>query len=201
MYGFRCNTCGRLVEAGHGGILPTPTACPCCSAGVEFDRRGNKTFQRDNWEVLENATPERLEELGLLPDQVIPHRPSVPADLAADAARCQAEHDKLVTKEQNWVSYTDDIAGEWEGLDKQLQALEAQQEEAWDADRVTEITKVKTAMQALENQEFTARDAAHKAELHARIVNGPKGGGPAKHVSAFAREGTAASNKSQGTTK
>jgi hypothetical protein len=73
MSAFRCKTCGHLHAAGHAGENDIPHACAVCGAGVSFTPRGTKTFQPDNWEVLADATPERLAELGLVPEQVARH--------------------------------------------------------------------------------------------------------------------------------
>jgi len=66
MYAFRCVTCGKLHEAEHAGECEHPHACRVCGSGVSFDpKSGVKAVDPKNWEVLANATPGRLAELGL----------------------------------------------------------------------------------------------------------------------------------------
>ena len=102
---FRCRNCGRLHEAGHAGEHEVPHACRVCGAGVVFRHQelaadlqaaletgdkdkakrlaaevgrcdpASKRLVSDNWEVLAEATPERLTELGLTPEQVEAHEP------------------------------------------------------------------------------------------------------------------------------
>lgn len=73
---FRCKNCGRLHEAGHAGDADHPHACRVCGAGVSFDpRTGQKALDPENWEVLADAPPERLEELGLASQHVEQHAP------------------------------------------------------------------------------------------------------------------------------
>lgn len=102
---FRCKNCGRLHEAGHAGEDVHPHACRVCGKGVVFVHEeladelakaidaGNtgealrltrdikacnpasKRLVPENWEVLADATPDRLAELGLTPEQVEKHQP------------------------------------------------------------------------------------------------------------------------------
>jgi hypothetical protein len=66
MHAFRCNSCGHLESAGQAGEHIHPHACSCCGAGVSYNpKTGTKIFDATNWEVLCEATPERLAELGL----------------------------------------------------------------------------------------------------------------------------------------
>ena len=85
---FRCRNCGRLESAVAAGECAVPHACSCCGAGVvrdatvdlelcdhtlDLSRRAELLSKRaiakrlvpGNWEILANATPERLRELGL----------------------------------------------------------------------------------------------------------------------------------------
>ena len=63
---FRCKNCGRLEPAEHAGERSVPCACSVCGCGVSFDQRsGLPKFDPENWEVLAEATPERLADLGL----------------------------------------------------------------------------------------------------------------------------------------
>jgi hypothetical protein len=77
MLAFRCKTCGRLHEAGHAGENEVPAACRVCGAGARFDpRSAAKVLEPDNWEVLADAPPERLRELGIDAKQVGRHAPA-----------------------------------------------------------------------------------------------------------------------------
>jgi predicted nucleic acid-binding Zn-ribbon protein len=73
MLAFRCKTCGHLHPAEHAGESDLPHGCVVCGAGVAFSPRGIKSLDPDNWEVLADATPERLEELGLESKHVARH--------------------------------------------------------------------------------------------------------------------------------
>ena len=72
-HAFRCDSCGRLHTSDDAAESDHPHACKVCGAGTEFDRRGLKLFRADNWEVLADATPERLSEIGLSADDVEKH--------------------------------------------------------------------------------------------------------------------------------
>lgn len=66
MHAYRCHACGHLDSASNAGECLHPHACRCCGAGVSYDpKTGVKVFNPENWEVLSNATPERLAELGI----------------------------------------------------------------------------------------------------------------------------------------
>lgn len=103
IFAFKCCKCGRLHEAAHAGEACVPHACQVCGSGVthtdlqrqvheavntgkvdEFMKRlaagqvshgPDKKLHPDNWEVLADATPERLMELDLTADQVERHVP------------------------------------------------------------------------------------------------------------------------------
>jgi hypothetical protein len=97
---FRCRNCGRLETSDHAAELELPAACRVCGAGVVFrhaelaamlTREGadvpalaaeiarcdpaTKRLVPENWEVLADAPPERLAELGLAPESVAAHEP------------------------------------------------------------------------------------------------------------------------------
>ncbi len=74
-YAFRCKTCGHLHEPEHAGENDLPHACRVCGEGVEFSRKGKKTFNKDNWEVLHSATDDRLSEIQLKREHVCKHDP------------------------------------------------------------------------------------------------------------------------------
>jgi hypothetical protein len=77
MKAFRCKGCGRLEHALSAGECATPAACSVCCAGVTFDTKGNRTLNPDNWEVLADASHDRLAELGLSDGEVERHVPPV----------------------------------------------------------------------------------------------------------------------------
>lgn len=71
---FRCKTCGFLEVSDHAAENATPHACRVCGEGVAYHpKTGKRTVDADNWEVLADASPERLAELGLTPGQVERH--------------------------------------------------------------------------------------------------------------------------------
>lgn len=72
---FRCKNCGHLEAAEHAGENALPHACSVCGAGVTFTPQGIKIANPGNWEVLADAEPARLEELGLNADKVVKHTP------------------------------------------------------------------------------------------------------------------------------
>jgi hypothetical protein len=99
-FAFRCRTCGRLETSDHAAELYLPAACRVCGAGVVFRHAelaamltqegadipalaadiarcdpATKRLIPENWEVLADAPPERLAELGLTPEQVEAHEP------------------------------------------------------------------------------------------------------------------------------
>lgn len=71
---FRCKNCGRLHTSDDAAESAHPHACCVCDAGVRFDTRGKKTPDPSNWEVLADATPKRLSELGLTTEDVERHQ-------------------------------------------------------------------------------------------------------------------------------
>lgn len=64
MYAFRCKTCGHFEPSGHAGEELTPHACVVCGAGVSFIKTGSKIINAENWEILADASKNRLEQLG-----------------------------------------------------------------------------------------------------------------------------------------
>lgn len=72
---FRCCNCGHLEPVGHAGECAVPVSCSVCSAGTTFTPRGQRIDDASNWEMLADATPERLTELGLTADDVERHEP------------------------------------------------------------------------------------------------------------------------------
>lgn len=109
MYAFRCKNCGHLHSSEAACEADHPHACCVCGAGVTFgvghedfataivdpnltqeqrvemckkltSQATTKTVQADNWEVLHDATDERLTELELTRDQVCQHVPKPSPD-------------------------------------------------------------------------------------------------------------------------
>jgi hypothetical protein len=99
-FAFRCKNCGRLETSDHAAEGEFPHACRACGAGVVFRHAelaakltepgadvpalaaeiakcdpATKRLVPDNWEVLADATPDRMAELGLTPGQVTAHEP------------------------------------------------------------------------------------------------------------------------------
>lgn len=74
-HAFRCKTCGHLEYAAQAGESEVPHACRVCGGGVTWTPQGIKTRQPENFEVLADASPERLAELGLTALQVERHVP------------------------------------------------------------------------------------------------------------------------------
>jgi hypothetical protein len=75
-FAFRCKNCGRLHTSEAAAEALHPHACCVCGSGVSFHpQTGIKTVDPENWEVLADCAPERLAELGLIPEQVLRHAP------------------------------------------------------------------------------------------------------------------------------
>jgi hypothetical protein len=80
-FAFRCKNCGHLHSAEYAGECELPHACAVCDAGVTWTSRGIKSFDPSVWEVLADAKPERLKELGLTAKDVCKHvGKSIPAN-------------------------------------------------------------------------------------------------------------------------
>jgi hypothetical protein len=171
MVSFRCKACGRLHSSGHAGEERLPASCSVCGAGVTFAPNGTKNRQADNWEVLADATPERLAELGLEPAQVEKHVPKKAADsYTEDYATCAANLALIEAKESAWTAAKDQKIAEWQQLAATLDAIP-------DDDPATEAAakrrQLKAKMHIIECAEFTSRDESTKAVLQARIALGP----------------------------
>lgn len=99
---FRCKNCGHFARAESAGENLRPHACQVCDSGVRHNpttqdiaakmqqpgadlaalagqlkglRQDHKELDPDNWEVLDECTPERLKELGLERKDVCSHKP------------------------------------------------------------------------------------------------------------------------------
>jgi hypothetical protein len=97
---FRCRKCSHLEAAGHAGEEILPHACSVCGSGVTFNPAGIKKLQADNWEVLAEATPERLAELGLTLEGVEKHVPLARGESREPKAVCAFAQDSLRTYEE-----------------------------------------------------------------------------------------------------
>jgi len=171
--GFRCKTCGHLHNSACAGIRTTPTACIVCGAGVTFTPSGTKTYQSDNWEILADATPERLTELGLTAADVDRHTPRTSQeDLSADLERIEANHATLTAKEADWIANADKYIAQWQDLDRQLELAEKALTDNADYTAIGRLTdaihKLKQAKRHIEAKEFTPRDKGHKSHLESR---------------------------------
>lgn len=92
---FRCKSCGRLHTCDDASEAAHPHACRVCGCGISFDpKTGAKKIDSSNWEVLADATPERLAELGLSAEHVEKHTPwkgkRVPAGTEGQHVRIEA---------------------------------------------------------------------------------------------------------------
>lgn len=101
---FRCKSCGHLHHASHAGDNSLPHSCCACGAGVHYGpdakslesiiaansksgadlaaaiktalQNPQKSYDPHNWEVLADASPDRLEELELCSEHIEQHIPS-----------------------------------------------------------------------------------------------------------------------------
>ena len=180
MHAFRCRSCGRLESADHAGQNHKPAACRGCGAGVTFNSSGGKTFDKDNWEVLAEATQQRLEELGITEGQVVRHEPSVEKVNAHSLQRATDARDQLLAKKA--VFDPVGLLAKWKELDKELQKLNKVNLRSLDHGDVQTVQnakdKTKQAMRDIENQEWTSRDEKHLAEVERVVSSG--GAGPSR---------------------
>jgi hypothetical protein len=92
-HAFRCKNCGRIEHAEHAGENDVPHACTVCGKGVTFTADADlaeqarkdkkqviepmpgyfKIIDTENWEVLADAKPDRLKQLGIEPKHVVKH--------------------------------------------------------------------------------------------------------------------------------
>jgi hypothetical protein len=191
-HAFRCRTCGHLHPAEYAGESSIPHSCRVCSAGAVFDpKTGRRTPQPDNWEVLADADPARLEELGLTPEDVEAHEPSRERGRARNAEQVRANLSALKKKEEDWKANQADHFAEYRKLTDRLDRIGEEINGAGDdayAALVHERETIRQWLKDLEGKEFTPRDAAHVAELEAVLagrVPERQGGGS---VFASARE-------------
>lgn len=202
-YAFRCRACGNLQSAEHAGRSSVPHACSSCGSGVGFGpdnqkleeiiaansggRSGDlvaalrtalanpvKNLHADNWEVLAEATADRLDELGLTEEQVERHTP-VPEheDLQQDMERIRENLALLEKKQADWIANKDKHVAEYKRLDARLVEIDRAIPAApyGDQGRLSEEReRVRQAMKGLEGLEPTGRDAAHKLHMEARLA-------------------------------
>ncbi len=80
MHAFRCNNCGHLESAEQAGECEHPHACSACGAGISYNpKTGVKIPDPENWEILCEATRERLVELGF-DGEIERHEPHAKSD-------------------------------------------------------------------------------------------------------------------------
>ena len=172
---FRCRNCGHLVGPEAAGERLTPTVCPACNRGATFAANGQKTFQPENWEVLADATPARLAELGLTIEGVAIHTPlSRSVSIEKDMQMCKANLAALEQKRQNWQANKEKIVQEFDELNVKLDALDHQIEAAMqDVPRWEKLTnereRVYQRLQDLSNMEPSNRDAAYQSHLESKL--------------------------------
>lgn len=200
-HAFRCKNCGRLHAGEHAGTEPIPTACTACGRGVRFGPTGNKSPELDNWEVLADATPDRLAELGLTAEEVERYAPPAAADdLAADIARAEGELASLEAKCQTWEREREqNVAAYKDLLPRHLEAsrlAESAPPGPGSARAVEERERLAQQLRALEALEWSQRDREHKAHIEAeldkarvRLAQGSRPRRPPRSVFAEAREG------------
>lgn len=200
MYSFRCRSCGHLVPSGHAGERKTPRACPVCRAGVTWTN-GTATDRPDNWEVLADASPARLAELGLAAADVEKHTPTTKeANVKAGLDTIKEHRAFLKAKRDHWAANREKIAEEFRQLNAQYDDL-GQQLDAVDSDpselaRLTdEREAVYQKMLALAKLEPTGRDDAHEAHLaewqkkHEAYLAGQGGAAQPRALVVGARDG------------
>lgn len=192
-FSFRCNNCGRLHESHHAGIRALPTSCDICGAGVTFDEKGNKTHKRDNWEILSEAKPERLAELGLKPEDVTPHiRVSEEDDIKNDLVRIDTIHTAITAKEEAWSKNMVQHIDDWKKLDAELVNIDNLLPKTKDPSDhealVNQRSKVVQAMKEIENKEHTDRDTAHKHHILAKKAEHTARVGKGMKAKTFVRE-------------
>lgn len=165
----RCKNCGRLETGDHAGINAIPHACRVCGSGVIWNG-GRRSFDSGNWEVLAEATAERLAELGLAPEDVSPHKPpSVEESDRQDYERARANLAVLQEQESDWITNKDKYLREWRTLDDQARKLQKMMDRAGESGDivslekyVNELDRTRQAMKDLQSREAGARHQAHK---------------------------------------
>ena len=198
MHAFRCKNCGRLHAAECAGVNLLPTACEVCGAGVVFAPNGTRTNKPDNWELLADATPERLAELGISADQVAKSEPCKLRDARRNLERCADALAVLAEKEKVWNSKTpEQWQAELDALHQQIDALVSSADDPvayakQEHDRLALEQQIKT----LTSCEWTKRDDKHRAELQDAVTNeGKPSGRKPKSVLAHGSERVNKSDK------
>ena len=171
---FRCKQCGRLHAGADAGELSFPTRCRVCDA-------------QGKWEVLADATPERLAELGLSSADVAKHTPARKEDnLRAALQSCKDGLAHLEAKRAHWQQHKDSVVSEFQALDAKLAAVE-EKIDALDVKDIQGFHKLQSERDGLDQQlkalqalEWQQRDLEHEAHLRADVV---------KHEAALAGAG------------
>ena len=170
-HSFRCKQCGHLAPSAHAGEARLPHRCPVCGGGVAFSPQGVKALRPENWEVLADATPGRLAELGLTAAEVERHTPhSREANARAGLAQIEADLKRHADRRAHWAANKDAIAAEFNSLDARYAALgeklDAAHGDPAELARLTdERDRVHQRLKALADLEPSDRDAAHEAHL------------------------------------
>src|SRR6185437_12396832 len=101
--------------------------CPVCGGGVTFSPQGVKTIHPESWEVLADATPERLAELGLTPAEVERHEPTPKEhNVRAGLEQIRAGLAYHEQRRAHWAANKDFIVAQFAALDAEHAALGAQ---------------------------------------------------------------------------
>lgn len=189
---FRCRACGHFCAAGHAGIHDVPRACVACGAGVKHSPRGNVFLFPSNWEVLADATPARLAELGLTPADVERHAPCQVRDACENLARCSEARAVLDAKEALWKSKPLEAwQAELSALHAKADALDAVVYDHDDHARHAQVEHEKITLQQeihdLLEKEWTAHDESNREEIQKAIdaEGKPRPGKPRKVVRAM----------------
>lgn len=167
---FRCRQCGHLVTSAHAGEARLPHRCPVCGGGVVFSPQGVKTLRPENWEVLADAAPERLAELGLTAADVERHQPTPKEhNVRTGLAQIEADLARHEQRRSHWAANKDALTAEFAGLDAKYESLGAQLDAASDPAELARLTderdRVYQKMRELADLEPSARDEKHEAHL------------------------------------
>ncbi len=172
MYAFRCKKCGHLHRAEVAGLNTTPNSCSVCSAGVQ----AAGLYDKSVWEVLADAKPERLAELGLKPEDVVAHKPDAEKTRQENLARVEAALAQLDEKKANWTANQGAIVKEVHELEDKIAELVALSESQYDNDdssgfaaTMNQISAARSRIADLEGSVWTDRDDAHVDELQKAV--------------------------------
>jgi hypothetical protein len=186
---FRCQKCGHLCGPEQAGIFQTPTRCSVCDS--------------PSFEVLAQADPERLAELGLSPEQVAHHEPlSDEQDQAANKARCEETLAALEQKRSQWDEHKGQIVARVFALDDAHESMTRSGPRSDHPrhidEHVTALSNNRQEAAELMGLEWSENDERLRTELEETIAAGgkaptkyrPGGGGGTNVARALERTGT-----------